>query len=63
MPQFSYEDRNIVMAEGVMYAIEEMLGNLERDLHGEFSKDVVALRDQANSFAAKLRDYNDQFEE
>jgi len=61
MPEFSNEDRLVIMAEQSLWIVVDILNAEVRNDHG-FTKDIEALLKSAHEVAVQLRDYNDQFE-
>lgn len=62
MPEFTYQDRVIIEAEGALWSILEAFKGATAELDGEFSGEALAVRESIQKFAQSLRDYNDQFE-
>lgn len=60
MPQFSYEDRQVLAAEVTLWNVVDMLRDLDC---GAWQEKVRKLRNQASELAADIREYNDKWED
>jgi hypothetical protein len=61
MPEYTYEDRCVIMAEQSMWTVVEILKAESNTDHG-FTKAIKAVLDAALNVAQQLGQYNDQFE-
>lgn len=61
MPEYTYQDRCVIMAEQSMWTVVEILKAEVNSDHG-FTKEIKAVFDSAVNVAQQLQEYNDQFE-
>jgi hypothetical protein len=61
MSEFSYETRQTVMQEAIMWAVLQMLKD-ESDVENCWQSRIRALAEEVGKIARELRDFNDQFE-
>lgn len=64
MPQYTNDERNIVAAEGALWAILSSLNTIHDDLSDtSWGDDVEEIMSKLQNLCVDLRTYNDQFEE
>lgn len=61
MTEFSYEMRQTVMQEAILWAVFHMLQG-EADTENCWQSRIRVLSEEAGKIARELRDFNDQFE-
>lgn len=62
MPEFTYDDRLMIMSEAEMWAARQILLEAEGN-SGVWNERIKAARVVVQKIAEELRNYNDQFEE
>lgn len=59
MPEFTYDDRNMLDAESRLWCVIEIMRPIQA---GAFTERSDELRESIVKLARELQDYNDQFE-
>lgn len=61
MPQYTYGERQILMAEAELWTALSILCAIEHD--GHWSERLKIVKEAVHQLAKEFRDYNDQWEE
>ena len=62
MPEYSFDDREMLNAEQSLWNVYEILKNTPSTSHNKFSDRLKSIEIAVEELAIELRDYNDQFE-
>lgn len=62
MPEYTYEDRNVLKQEQSLWVVVNILSEETGDEDTAWTKQIKELRDKALEIAREIKKYNDEFE-
>ncbi len=62
MPEYTYTDKLIIMAEQSLWTVDHILREEAKSLDNEFGRKIAKLQQDVQVIAKELQAYNEQFE-